>query len=201
VRLTGRRRLTRHPHTGVWFRAVFPHFFADGLGYAHSVTTPTRFNPGPIEGAGFPILYFAEDPQVALFEARAVFATGLSGRPVVPNPLAAAQTVFPVRVELGSVVDLCDPEQLQRIDTSVQELTGDWRGYRERPRSGTEIPLAPTQRLGVALAGLRGLEGFLTYSAHAPTRRNLVVFPAKLRRRSRIEITDPATGQVSLRLP
>ena len=31
---------------------------------------------------------------------------------------------------------------------------------------------------------VRGLEGFLTYSAKVPTRRNLVVFPTKLRKGS-----------------
>lgn len=41
----------------------------------------------------------------------------------------------------------------------------------------------------------------MTYSAKAPTRRNLVVFPTKLRPGSSVTVTDPATGRELLRLP
>ncbi len=39
------------------------------------------------------------------------------------------------------------------------------------------------------------LQGFLTISAKAPDRKNLVIFPDKLKAPSdKIEFTDPATG-------
>lgn len=197
MRVAGRRYLAKRPHSGVWFRAIPPEFFSDGLGFEHTISTPTRFNPGGVKGAGFPILYFTEDPHVALTEVRAIFLTGTPHLPVVPNPATGPRTVFAVHVELRGIVDLCDPTQLQLLDTSVQELTGDWQGYALR----TPLRPAPTQQLGAALFATPRVEGFLTYSARQPTRRSLAVFPTKLRPGSSIAVSDPATGQVQMRLP
>jgi hypothetical protein len=55
--------------------------------------------------------------------------------------------------------------------------------------------LAPTQRLGRAIHRARRIEGFRAISAPVPTHTNLVVFPDRLRRGSRIVFTHPATGQ------
>jgi hypothetical protein len=41
-----------------------------------------------------------------------------------------------------------------------------------------------------------GIEGWLTYSAKVPTRRNLILFPDKLRKgQSFLRFSDPASGQ------
>jgi hypothetical protein len=140
-----------------------------------------------------------EDQIVALFEVSALLGSPLPGQAFAPNP-NQPWTVVPVDVRLSHVVDVTRLSQRRLIETTVQELTGDWRGYLLR---NPNVPLGPpywttipTQRLGAALHAVRGLEGFLAYSAKVPTRRNLIIFPTKLRKGSFIRFTDPASGQV-----
>lgn len=194
MRLSWHRLLTRAPLTGYWYRAVHPRHFSAALAYSHSATSPTRFNPSRGQRPAFPVLYFAENQQLCLFEVAALLGSPLAGQPVLANPYAGALTVFPVRVQLSRVIDLCDPTQLQIIDASIQELTGDWRGYAARAAGGPP-QTAPTQRLGAALFARARVEGFVTYSAKDSAHRNLVVFPTRLRTGSLIELVDPATGQ------
>ena len=97
-------------------------------------------------------------------------------------------------VNLQAVVDLCDAGELRTIDTSVQELTGDWRGYRLRsplpPAGTTHGSDVPTHELGAELSNnTPDVEGLLTYSATVTDRRNLVVFPQNLRPGSSITFT------------
>jgi hypothetical protein len=202
VNLGGRHHLARIPLTGTWYRAVRPQFLHSALGYDHTAGIPGRFTAG-IRGARptASALYLAESPDLALLEVDALLGRPRTGREVIPNPNSGVWAVVPVRVTLGRVVDLCDPFQLQLLDTSVQELTGDWIGYRERPHPGPRPPLAPTQQLGMALHATPRVEGFLTYAARHSVRRNLIVFPTKLRSGSSITVTDPATGAVRLSLP
>lgn len=195
--LGGRRSLIRRPHTGTWYRAVPPRFYPIGLGFAHSTEVASRFSAGSPAAPGFPVLYLTEDPQVALAEVRVIHLTGVPARPVIPNPAAGPRTVFPVHVRLTEVVDLCGPTELGRLDTSVQELTGDWVGYALRSPARP----APTQELGAALFATARVEAFLTYSARESTRRNLVVFPTKLRPGSAVEVVDPDSEEVLLSLP
>jgi hypothetical protein len=200
VRLGRRRLLARLPHAGVWYRAVPPQFAGAALGFEHTPEITSRFNAGSPDRPGLPLLYVAEHPEAALLEVRVLLSPGRAGG-AVPNPVAGAVTLVPVRVQLAGVVDLCDEAQLRLLDTSIQELTGDWEGYSLRPHRGPHPPLVPTQRLGAALFRTPRVEGFLTYSARSPTRRNLVIFPTKLRPGSRVEVTDPSTGRVLSRLP
>jgi hypothetical protein len=84
--------------------------------------------------------------------------------------------------------------QQNLIETTAQELTGDWRGYQQRAaaRSSIQEPVgtAPTQDLGEAVFGVPGIEGFRALSAKLAYHRNLVVFPAKLFKGSRLEFRD-----------
>lgn len=97
-------------------------------------------------------------------------------------------------VTLHNIADLTHVVQQGIIDMTIQELTGDWRGYQVRtPTSSAIQPAgvpAPTQQLGAALFSVPGLEGFLTASAKVPTRMNLVVFPSKLVSSSQIAYED-----------
>ena len=134
--------------------------------------------------------------MVALFEVQA-----LLGSPYgtwVANPHQAWVTLN-VTVTLNRIADLTRVSQQRLIDTTVQELTGDWRGYQLRtPATSVIQPAglpAPTQELGEALYFVPDLEGFLTPSARVPTRMNLVVFPDNLHVNSRIVYTDH-TGAV-----
>jgi hypothetical protein len=191
--------LARRPLTGPWFRAIRPQFFQTALAFAHTATIPGRFNGGSIQHPGFPVLYLAEDQIVALFEVDALLGSPLPGKSFLPNANQPCTTV-PVDVQLSRVVDLSRASQRRLIETTIQELTDDWRGYLLRnPNPPLGPPYwtnMPTQRLGAALHAVKGLEGFLTYSAKVPTRRNLVIFPTKRHKGSYVRFTDPATNQV-----
>ena len=200
MRLAHCARLARRPLTGTWFRAVRPQYYASALAFARTAAQPGRFNPGTPTRPRFPVLYLAEDQTVALFEVDAIVGSPLPGQVALPNP-QHAWVVLNVEVQLNRVVDLSQGSQRRLIRTTAQELTGDWRGYAARnPNANSGPPFwtrIPTQRLGAALLSVRGVEWFLSYSAKAPNRRTLALFPTKLRQsRSFVRFTDPATGQV-----
>lgn len=165
----------------------------------HTATIPGRYNPGTAQHPAFSVLYLAENHLVALFEVSALLGSPLPGQVFAPNP-NQPWAVVNVDVQLSKVANLCRESQRRLIETSVQELTGDWRGYSLRnPGAILKAPYytnVPTQRLGAALYAVRRLEGFLTFSAKVPTARCLVVFPDKLRKGSFVRFTDPASGQV-----
>lgn len=198
MNLSACRSLTTAPLTGTWYRAIQCNYWNSLLATAHSTMIPGRFNAGNPARPGFEILYLAEDHQVALYEVRALLGSPWPGMDYVPNP-SGAWVVINVRIRLGRVADLTRDSQRRLIATTVQELTGDWRGYQLRePHPRLKPPYwtrVPTQRLGHALHNVRGLEGFLTYSARVATHRNLMVFPGKLRPGSFIRFDNPITGQ------
>jgi RES domain-containing protein len=195
VKLARGRSLARRPLVGTWYRALRPHHATTPLAGSHTATMPGRFNPGTIARPAFPVVYLAEDHLVALFEVSALLGSPLPGLTFLPT--GHPWTVINADVQLARVADLCRASERRLIETTVQELTGDWRGYSLRaavpPPGGANVP---AQRLSAALYAVRGLEGFLTYSAKVPTHRNLVVFPDKLRVGSFIRYTDPTTGVV-----
>ncbi len=199
MKLSRARFLTQRPLIGAWYRAIRPQFFQTALAFAHSATIPGRFNGGSIQNPGFPVLYLAEDPMVALFEVGALLGSPTAGQTFLANP-TNPWTIVPSQIRLNRVADLTSGSQRRLIETTVQELTGDWRCYYLRsPNAALGPPYRsniPTQRLGAALHLVKGLEAFLTYSAKVPTRRNLIVFPTKLRRGSSLRFTDPSNGMV-----
>ena len=142
----------------------------------------------------FEILYFAQDSIVAGFEYGALFGTLWGPFGYVPNP-RRGYVVLNVQVDLREVVDLTDVAAAQQpLDTTAQELTGDWDGYGQR---GSRLPvpllrpsgIAPTQDLGEALYQT-GVEGFRAISAKVPTHCTLMVFPQNLRPGSYLEYRD-----------
>jgi hypothetical protein len=139
------------------------------------------------------VLYLAEDHQVALFEVGALLGSPFRNGQYVANP-QQAWLILNVQVILQAVADLTEVAEQLKLLTTVQELTGDWRGYlRRNLQTPVSQPtgLAPTQLLGRALYRARRFEGFRTLSARVPTHRNLVVFPDRLRTDSRIVFTHP----------
>ena len=112
----------------------------------------------------------------------------------MPAP-RGAWTVLDVNLQLDAVVDLSDVASQALLAASVQELTGDWRGYRQRSAAtnvSNPTGTSPTQALGEAIHhDPRGLEGLLTVSAKVPYNQNLVVFPGNLRSRSFVEYKWP----------
>jgi hypothetical protein len=92
------RPLAHGPLTGVWFRAVRQHHFSTALSYAHTATAATRFSPGTTSRSGFPVMYFAENHQVGLFEVAAMVGSPVPGQPALANPKSGPWTVFPVQL-------------------------------------------------------------------------------------------------------
>jgi RES domain-containing protein len=156
MNLANRGSLIARPLTGTWYRAIQPQHQSTALQSSHSKSFPSRFNEGRHL---FEILYLAEDQMVALFEVQA-----LLGSPYgtwVPNPYQA-WVILNVDVTLHHIADLTRLSQQRLLDTTVQELTGDWRGYQLRtPTTSAIQPTglpAPTQEL--ASGGWLALTGW-----------------------------------------
>ena len=152
-----------------WCRAVRQRYAAHPL--RSSWSNETRFKAlGPI----FPLLYFASDANTALLEVRAIV-----GRPDPAKVSAIGWTTVHVDVRLDSVVDLRGSGDRGKVESTVQELTGDWKDYANRASTSQDIsssPPAPTQRFGAALYSDTKCQGFLTPSSKNPLVANLVVF-------------------------
>jgi len=197
VNLAACGALPRRPETGVWFRAIQPQFWTTSLATAQTAVIPSRFNAGANATPLFEILYLAENPMVALFEVQALFGSPTQPGGVIPHPRQAWITVN-VTVQLQAVADLTEVTAHTRLETTAQELTGDWRGYQQRsPLTSVREPVgtAPTQALGAALYAVPGLEGFRSLSAPLPYHSTLIVFPQKLQPGSVVAFHHPYTGQ------
>jgi hypothetical protein len=198
VKAAGAAGLATRPLTGVWFRAIQPQFWPAALHTRHTRNIPSRFNSGHNQ---FEVFYLAENHLVALLEVGALLGAAMPGG-LVPSP-HRAWSVLNVSVRLKAIVDLTRSNQRAHVRTSVQELTGDWRGYsiRHQLHGGKRAaPLAPTQRLAQAIYNRKGVEAVLTYSARQSYSRALVVFPQRLLSGSRITFRDPVSNRM-LSLP
>ena len=181
-----------------WYRAIQTHFLTTALSTKHTATISSRFSAATPASPGSQILYLAENPLVALLEVQALLGSPTTPGGIVPHP-KSSWTTLNVRVSLTRVADLTDIAEQGRLETTAQELTGDWRGYRQRgPGTTIQQPtgLAPTQDLGAALFGRADLEGFRTLSARVPYHEILVVFPENLQHGSRVSWFNPLTAEV-----
>ncbi len=196
VRLAACAKLALGPESRTWFRAFDPRHMGTPLSTAHTVAFPSRFSPCPASLTPFEILYLSENHFVCLREVEALL--GSSRISFVPNP-AHSWLIINVQVSLQRVADLTLMAEQRRLGTTAQELTGDWEGYQTRT-SHSSVPqptgTAPTQDLGEALFSTPGVEGFRTVSAKVPDQMNLVVFPHKLLKGSRVVYQDRTSGTV-----
>jgi hypothetical protein len=193
VNLAACAALTLGPEMGTWYRATELQFAATPISTAHTTTSPTRFSAGPRATTPFEILYLGDSPLVAQFEGRFLFGDPLVAGSVIASPQAFA--IVNVAVRLQQVADLTQVSEQQLLETTVQELTGDWHGYQLRSsRTAVRQPVgvAPTQQLGEALYATSRIEGFRAVSAKLPFHMTLVVFPQRLLLGSRLEFRyDP----------
>ena len=151
--------------SATWYRAVAPAFAASQPQASSGVT---RFNQGPAASRTLGLLYFAPDPVTALFEVEALLGSIFTFS--VPNPFYAAVVSRHVVPRLN-IVDLGDPATRRIVETSRQELTGDWRTYRP-PGSA-----APTQTLAHAIYRRNSsVHGIRAPSARNPNVTNLILF-------------------------
>lgn len=136
-------------------------------------TTRTRFNDGRLR-----VLYFAPDARVAMFEARALLGSFFHAA----LPAAGVRhTVVRYRVDLGPGCRIADATEsaLPQVQTTIQEMTGDWFTY---PRRGAD---APTQELAEAIYRRRENPlGLIAPSARNPLANNLVLFADRLPKQS-----------------
>ena len=107
--------------------------------------------------------------MTALFEVEALLGSLFSF--AVPNPLRTAVVTAHTVPQLD-IVDLGDPANRGIVDTTRQELTGDWRAY-HRPQAAP----APTQAVARAIHNAKpSAHGILAPSARDPRVNNLIVF-------------------------
>lgn len=157
-----------------WCRAVKDIYSKYPLSWQHSYNNETRFKSS---GVVFPVLYLAFDANTALLEVQA-----LQGEDDPTQVTAPGWTIAKVAVSLDRVADLRTPSERAKVETTVQELTGDWVGYSHRTRASfvSSNPPAPTQKLGEMLYQRTDCQGFLTPSARNSRFPNLAVFPDKV---------------------
>jgi hypothetical protein len=123
MNLAACKRLALQPLHATWYRAIATKHWRTALKTDHTAQTTTRFNPGMVAKRPFEILYLAENQTVALYEVGALF--GPPHRPI-SDPDKSKMVPIDVTVRLQSVADLTDPGQQAMLETSVQELTGNW---------------------------------------------------------------------------
>jgi RES domain len=161
-------KLAHHPLSGHWFRALNLKNYATRLAADHTRTVASRFSSADKSDPLHRMLYLAENHQVALYEAGAMF-----GGPTEPiADYTRSLLLLSLKVRLCRVADLGEEADRRLIGTSFQELTGKWRDSPDRD--------IPTHRLGLALFRVKGMEGFLFPSSKPSGGRNLVVFPDKI---------------------
>jgi hypothetical protein len=198
--------LPSRPIVGVWYRAVDPQYLRAALGYSHTRWSPSRYCEGQAAAAPFDIVYLAENPMVAQFEVGALFGSPLIAGGVTANPARSWLTIN-AQVQLTRVADLTDvPGAHLPLSTSAQELTGDWKGYRDRNVGASvsaPIGSAPTQELGAALHASGLFEGFLAVSAKLPWQMVLGVFPGRVGVGNfvRYGYLDPAGSAQTFQIP
>ncbi len=155
----------------IWYRAVNP---AAASAAPRPSARATRFNAGPTATPSLRLLYFAPDPLTALFEVEALLGSVFSFS--APNPFRGAAVVSHTVPRLD-IVDLGNPAIRNIVETTRQELTGDWRAYRQPATSP-----APTQALAHAVHQTHtAVKGILAPSARNPHFNNLVVFYDRVR--------------------
>ncbi|CAM3231820.1 RES family NAD+ phosphorylase [Filibacter tadaridae] len=90
-------------------------------------------------------------------------------------------------IQLGSVLDLCNESNWDILQTSYQELTGNWKNHLN------QTP-APTQLLGKATYDSQRFEAIQFYTAKGEPKRNIVIFPDLLKKGSFVNVYDPDGG-------
>lgn len=182
--------LPSQPQTGTWYRVAGTRWISRAIATAHTMVTPSRFHDPLSASPQFRTLYLSDNSLVALFEAGALLGTPMRPGGPVPAP-KGHWTVLTVMVQLNAILDLSALAPQATLDVTVQELTGDWEGYRQRSSMTNVVAptgTAPTQLLGEAIyRDTRSLEGFLTVSAKVAMNQNLVVFPDRLGPNSFVE--------------
>ena len=129
-------------------------------------------------------LYLADGPDQAMRESTRAYQNDFGANAIVP-----AYAIFPVTVDLEKVLDLTDESTQDALETTLMELTGDWRAaYRAWEKNGRTRVV--TQELG--RAAFEGKWEAVKYpSAYNAERWNLVVFSENTRIAVQANLPDP----------
>lgn len=194
------------PERATWYRAVSLQYLDKALSSEHTRITSSRFSSGSMLMPAHELVYLAKTPELALYEVGAMLGSPLKPGSSVAHPHLSL-AILSVQVQLQHVADLTDVTHGHLpLQTTAQELTGDWMGYSTRAWHTTvKQPTgpAPTQLLGAALFHSGLYEGFRTPSAKLPHEEILAIFPEHLAPGSFIEYSyNDAAGKPQLhRLP
>lgn len=119
-------------------------------------------------------MYLAPDPLLARFEARDLLGHWFGDAVPGEQP---RHVVVEYGIDIGAEPVIVDvrPPQLAIIETTVQEMTGDWLTYPWETRN------APTQNLAQAVFGREDEPtGLIAPSARNPRQANLILFADRL---------------------
>jgi RES domain-containing protein len=178
-------RLPTQSAEGTAYRVIPAQYHLTALSSVGSLQHGGRYNPrGQLEA-----LYLSDSPITALQEIDAIQQTSsrLIGRKTGPK------TLLSVDYLLQRLVNLTDTETRNALHVTLQDLLGPW----VLEQTVTEV--APTQRLGLAIAGA-GIEALRVPSSKNPSSSNLVIFPRTVLEGSWLRVYDDS-GFIDARLP
>lgn len=184
--------------SGPWTRAVGYHLLQGPPPDSPSGSPPQPLWPGGATQTGgrftpkgtFGTIYLASDPVTALMEVVAIFVNPYASIGTLRTPPWA---VFAVEGFVESILDLTDSAVVDRLGTSVAEVTGDWRFTQALFVKG-EGPQPPTQLLGQAAYESGEILGVRYHSAkNTGSGVGLAIFADRLlsAEASFLEVHDP----------
>lgn len=159
--------------SGTTFRSVTPKYAKskDLVSGEGACRFGGRWNPP----GSFPTVYLSLDMETAFAEFRAQWHRyGMTPEAALPRVFCA------IEVDLRRLLDLCDGRTRQRLCVSRKRMTQE--RWLEKQEAGEE---ALAQAIG-RIAFESNAEGLLVPSAAHPRGRNLIVFPDRLYKESRI---------------
>jgi RES domain-containing protein len=180
-------RVEARPYDGPVYRFIGSRFLASPLSSAGSRLHGGRFNPPD----AFEVLYTALGAETALTEREGILLT-------TPGIRLArgvrTGVLLRIHCRLARVLDLRDGGMRERLGQSLASLLGPWLPWNVGSAEPTEPvprPLAPSQRLGLAVYESKRFEAILFPSVKDPLGNCLAIFPDRLRHGSRVTVDDP----------
>lgn len=179
-------RVEERPYDGPVYRFIGSRFLASPLSSAGSRLHGGRFNPPD----AFEVLYTALGAETALAEREGILLT-TPGIRLVRG--VRTGVLLRIHCRLARVLDLRDGALRERLAFSLASLLGPWLPWNVGPAdraASAPRPLAPSQRLGLAVYESKRFEAILFPSAKDPLGSCLAIFPDRLRHGSRVTVDD-----------
>lgn len=181
------KHVTPHAFTGPLFRFIGTRFIDSPLSSAGSRKRGGRFNPPD----SFEALYTALSAETAMAERDGLL---LSAPGVRLATQIGTGVLLRLECRLSAVLDLTDDAVRTKLDASLAVLLAPWlpwSAHAAEDAVDTDSHVAPTQRLGLAVFNSHRFEAIRAPSAKDAIGSCLVIFPERLRSRSRIAVDDP----------